>query len=229
MLISKNKQLVYITFVMMLFGVCCVDTHPKTKVIFFGDSITFYGRWWHDGYINIMDSLIKKERLTNKYQLESEGAIADKIFNLYNRLDKDVLQYNPDVVVILVGVNDVAFRNPTENIASFKDYYTKIIKTIQDKNIKIILCTPPLIGELKTGTNPKDKELNNYCEAIKGIAKSKSLPLCDLRTEFVTYLQNNNPNNLQKGILTFDGMHLTKEGNALAANSLWKIIKEIKK
>jgi len=58
------------------------------------------------------------------------------------------------------------------------------------------------------------------------MARDVSLPLCDLRKVFVDYLQNNNPKNVEKGVLTVDKVHLNYTGNLLVATTMWKTIKE---
>jgi lysophospholipase L1-like esterase len=46
----------------------------------------------------------------------------------------------------------------------------------------------------------------------------------DLRAAFTNYLRTHNPQNQPKGILTTDGVHLTREGNALVARELHKVL-----
>jgi len=200
----------------------------KTKVLFFGDSITQYGMK-SDGYIVKMDSIIHKSNILDSIQLIGGGVSGNRITDLYLRLDKDVLDKQPDVVVIYVGINDVwhkrTFGTGTD-IGTFEKFYKIIIQKLIDKNIKVILCTPSVIGERNDQTNEFDGDLNLYAARIRKIAVEQSLPLCDLRLGFIDFLKANNPTNVEKGILTIDRVHLSASGNLFVAKEIWKEIKK---
>lgn len=56
------------------------------------------------------------------------------------------------------------------------------------------------------------------------MAADSVIPLCDIRKAFCEYLQKHNPENLDKGILTYDGVHMTAAGNQLIASSMAEAI-----
>src|SRR3954466_7276152 len=78
----------------------------KTRVIFFGDSITQLGAN-RGGFITKIDSMSRLENKSDKYDFIGAGVSGDKVYDLYLRLDSDVLAKEPDVVIIYIGVNDV--------------------------------------------------------------------------------------------------------------------------
>ncbi len=203
-------------------------THPtkKLKVLFFGDSITQAGVQ-PDGFIVKMDSIIRQSHLSDSIELVGAGIGGNKVYDLYLRMEDDVMKQHPDVVVIYVGINDVwhkAGSGTGTDADKFEKFYRAIIKKLQDKNIKVIVCTPSVIGERNDNSNQQDGDLNYYSNVIRGIAKDLSLPLCDLRKAFADYLKGNNPSNKEKGILTADRVHLNPKGNLLVAAEMWKII-----
>jgi lysophospholipase L1-like esterase len=129
-----------------------------------------------------------------------------------------------------VGINDVWHKATTgtgTDADKYENFYRAIIKKLQEKNIKVIVCTPSVIGERNDYSNQQDGDLNKYSTIIKGIAKDFSLPVCDLRTAFESYLQKNNPTNAEKGILTVDRVHLNDAGNIFVANTMWNTIKTL--
>src|SRR4051812_48762330 len=81
-------------------------TQKKKRVIFFGDSITQQGIE-SGGYINRIDSMSRLENKSSQYEFIGAGIGGNKVYDLYLRMDSDVLSKNPDVVVIYIGVNDV--------------------------------------------------------------------------------------------------------------------------
>src|SRR5205085_9049878 len=78
----------------------------KTKVIFFGDSITQAGAQ-RGGYITRIDSMSKLENKGDQFEFLGAGISGNKVYDLYLRLEDDVLNKNPDIVLIYIGVNDV--------------------------------------------------------------------------------------------------------------------------
>ena len=48
--------------------------------------------------------------------------------------------------------------------------------------------------------------------------------LCDLRKAFIEYLKTNNPESKPRGVLTYDGIHMSPKGNELLAKLLSRSI-----
>jgi lysophospholipase L1-like esterase len=204
-------------------------SQKKAKVIFFGDSITQAGVQ-PGGYILRIDSLSKKEGMGDRFEFIGAGIGGNKVYDLYLRLETDVLEKNPDVVLIYVGVNDVwhksSFGTGTDP-DKFEKFYQAIIDRFKAKNIKVILCTPAAIGEKTDFSNPQDGDMNEYSNLIRRLAAKNSLPLVDLRKAFLEYNLKNNSDNKDRGILTTDRVHLSAKGNQLVAEEMWKVIKSI--
>lgn len=225
------KRILIPLIVLAVIGMSFTVHFKKTKVVFFGDSITQAGVG-PTGYITKLDSLIKLKGLGNDYELVGAGISANKVYDLYLRLETDVLEKNPDMVIIYVGINDVwhkASSGTGTDPDKFEKFYRAIIKKLTDRNIKVIVCTPSVIGERNDYSNQQDGDLNKYSNIIRKMAKDLSLPVCDLRKDFITYLQANNPTNAEKGILTTDRVHLNDAGNLFVANEMWQAILDANK
>ncbi len=224
------KKLLFVLATLLLS--CAFAPQKKTKVIFFGDSITELGvkRDKYVGYIIRMDSMLKGEKKDGQYELTGSGISANKVYDLYLRLEDDVLSKNPDVVVIYVGVNDVWHKTllgTGTDADKFEKFYQAIIKKLKDRDIKVILCTPAVVGEKTDMSNPLDGDLNRYSNIIRNLAKNNNLPLVDLRQKFQEYLKANNPENKEKEVLTYDRVHMNNKGNQLLADEMWKAIKAL--
>mgnify|MGYP000644481664 CR=1 FL=1 len=201
--------------------------NTKKKVIFFGDSITEAGVK-PGGYIVKVGELAAKENKTDQYEFVGAGIGGNKVYDLYLRLEDDVLSKNPDVVVIYIGVNDVWHKQSHgtgTDYDKFEKFYSALIKKIQAKGAKIILATPAVVGERTDFSNELDGDLNRYSSLIRTLAEKNKLPLVDLRKAFFDYNKVNNPENKESGILTTDRVHLNEKGNDLVANEMWKAIK----
>lgn len=201
--------------------------NAKKKVIFFGDSITEAGVK-PGGYIVKVGELAAKENKADQYEFVGAGIGGNKVYDLYLRLEDDVLSKNPDVVVIYIGVNDVWHKQSHgtgTDYDKFEKFYSALIKKIQAKGAKIILATPAVVGERTDFSNELDGDLNRYSSLIRTLAEKNKLPLVDLRKAFLDYNKANNPENKESGILTTDRVHLNEKGNDLVASEMWKAIK----
>jgi lysophospholipase L1-like esterase len=192
------------------------------KVIFFGDSITELGAK-PGGYIMRMKDELDKKNLGSDYELAGAGIGGNKVYDLYLRMDDDVLAQNPDIVFIWVGVNDVwhktMFGTGTDR-DKFEKFYTAIINKCLDRHIRLFLVTPAVIGEKTDYTNQQDGDLNAYAQIIRNLAQKFHTGLVDLREIFHTYELKDNPGNKESGILTVDRVHLNDAGNQLVADSM---------
>ncbi len=190
----------------------------KLKVVFFGDSITEAAVNPH-GFITIDDSLLNPAGSSN-FDLVGAGIGGNKVYDLYFRMEDDVLSKSPDIVVIWVGVNDVWHKKmgTGTDADKFERFYLAMVKKFKAAGIRVIVCTPATIGEKNDFTNEQDGDINKYSVIIRKIAVEQQLTLIDLRTEFENYEKTNNPKNLDRGILTLDGVHLNNDGNMFVAH-----------
>lgn len=194
------------------------------RIIFFGDSITQAGVN-PKGYISVLRDLVKSKGLENKYELIGAGIGGNKVYDLYLRLEDDVLSKDPSTVVIWVGVNDVWHKRSSgtgTDADKFEKFYNALIKKLKEKNIKVLLCTPAAIGEKTDFSNELDGDLNKYAAIIRQIATNNNCELIDLRKAFLDYNLVNNKKNEEKGILTTDRVHLNDAGNKLVAEEMYK-------
>lgn len=195
------------------------------RVVFFGDSITELGVQ-PGGYIDRMRNTLREKNATN-FQLIGAGISGNKVYDLYLRLEDDVLRQQPDWVFVYVGVNDV-WHKKTHGTGTdpdkFEKFYIALIRKMQAQGIQVALCTPAVIGEKTAGKNELDADLDKFAQIIRKLSAQYGLPLCDLRRIFLEHLAHVNKENKEKGILTNDGVHLNEAGNQLVAEHMLKII-----
>lgn len=222
---SKIIQVILIVLPML-----AMRQDKPLRVIFFGDSITQAGVG-PTGYITKMTEMLKASGQDSQYELMGAGIGGNKVYDLYLRLEDDVLSKKPDVVFIYVGINDVwhkASSGTGTDPDKYVKFYEALIKKMKAQNIRIIVCTPTVIGEKNDNSNAQDGDLNQYSKLIRDIATRNNLELCDLRKYFEDYLAKNNPENKEKGILTSDRVHLTDEGNKFLADRMMEALVKAK-
>ncbi len=211
-----------LSFILLLTILLALTTAKPTRVVFFGDSITQAGVN-PGGYIDRLKKMLPAEQ----FELVGAGIGGNKIYDLYLRMDEDVLAKQPDVVVIWVGVNDVwhkASHGTGTDPDKFVKFYEAVIKKLRAANVRVVLCTPAAIGEKTDMTNQQDGDLNQYSQFIREIAARQNLPLVDLRKAFQEHDLKNNPQNKDRGILTTDRVHLNDAGNQFVAEQMQLVL-----
>jgi lysophospholipase L1-like esterase len=213
------KRIIFLPVLLLLIS---MSHQKKKRIVFFGDSITQAGVM-KGGYIDRIQQAVNKSSTQDKYELIGAGIGGNKVYDLYLRMDDDVLSKKPDVVVIYVGINDVWHKTSHgtgTDIDKYEKFYVAIIKKLQAQNIKIAVCTPSVIGEKKDNANPQDKDLNAYSDVIRKLATLYNCTLIDLRKTFSAYEAQNNADDKEFGLLTIDRVHLTASGNQLVADEM---------
>jgi len=217
----KMKTLLLLSSILLITS---FTFQKKARVVFFGDSITELGAR-PGGFIKRIDSLSKLDKRTDRFEFVGAGVGGNKVYDLYLRMEKDVLDKDPDVVVVYIGVNDVWHKTLTGTGTDpdrFERFYQAILNKLKERNIKAIICTPAVIGEKKDGDNAQDADMNKYSNIVRSLAEKNNVKLVDLRKKFMEYYTKNNPDNLEKNILTYDRVHMNDKGNEVIAELMWE-------
>ena len=197
------------------------------RIVFLGDSITQAGVG-PKGYVTLVKNALAEKHKDLEIEVIGAGISGNKVPDLQRRVDKDVIAKKPTVVVIYIGINDVWHGEKDPARGTSKDVFEAGLKEVIGKctaaGARVVLCTPSVIGEKKDGTNNLDKQLDEYSEISRRIAKELKLTLCDLRKEFVEHLKEKNAENAEKGLLTSDRVHLNDAGNEFVAKAMLKAL-----
>ncbi len=229
------RKIIFLIISLLIISCENMNDNQPAKIVFLGDSITQQAEDFEDGFI----SLIRQNLVQDKFELVGKGIGGNKVSDLLTRYKSDVIDLNPDIVFIYIGINDV-WHKYDFGTGSDIDLYEKglrtIISDIKSLGSKIVLCTPTVIGEntgdFVLGNQFKDVEtmekmngdLDTFSEVVRKLSNEYGTELLDLRKIFMDYLAENNINNDAAGILTTDGVHLNEQGNKLIADQMIKFI-----
>ena len=144
----------------------------KIKLVFQGDSITDAGRDkrnYHDvgpGYPKYASEILVANHPEIDFEFINFGISGNRTDQLFDRLYEDALKFEPDIISILIGINDIWHRknNIFTTDEQFALNYRTILKLIKEKtNAKIVMMTPFVL-------DAEDKDwLKAYLENIKPI------------------------------------------------------------
>jgi lysophospholipase L1-like esterase len=197
------------------------------RIILLGDSIT-QGGGGAKGYVTLIKKAMAEKHKDLGIEVINAGVSGNKVPDLIRRLQKDVIDKKPTLVVIYIGINDVwhGEKDPKKGTSrdKFEEGLKEIIIKLQAADARVILCTPSVIGEKTDGKNSLDAKLEQYSDTTRGLSKEYNVTLIDLRKAFVEYLKENNKDEKEKGVLTTDRVHLNDAGNKLVAETMLKVI-----
>ncbi len=161
---------------------------PGKTVCFLGDSIT------HDGkYIKeLAQTYLDSEKQTGRYEFYNCGISGDTAAGALRRLDADVLSYNPDIVMIMFGMNDIgqsyyvkANYNDTveaqrqSKLDTYAQNMEALVTKLLDSGVEVILCTPTPYDDVTNTTNDYNAGLVKCAEIVKNLANDYGLEVVD--------------------------------------------------
>jgi lysophospholipase L1-like esterase len=198
------------------------------KIVFLGDSITQAGAGL-GGYVTLLDDALSQRLGDAAPEVIGAGISGNRVPDLQQRLERDVLGHAPNLVVIYIGINDVwhSLQGKGTPIDEFKSGLMDIIERIQATGSRVALCTPSVIGEKTDGTNELDSKLDEYATISRSLAKQTGAYLIDLRAAFLRELKIRNTENAAEGILTTDGVHLNADGNEFVRDCMRPAIEAV--
>ncbi len=192
------------------------------KIIFLGDSITAGNRGTAVGFpVIAIENLNKK---FNNLEFVNSGVWGDQTINVLNRLEKDVFSHHPDIICLMIGVNDVLknFDTHSLTVEEFRGRYEKLVSEIKNKTHAKLLIIEPYLYENESMRGYKKPLLIKFNKEIEKIAKVYADDY--LRTDRLV-------SNYDCQEFTVDGLHLSLKGATVigsnCANCLEKLIKLI--
>ena len=206
------------------------------KILFLGDSLTDMWRNrernmevasnYGTGYVFDITGQLMYEN-PGEYQVINQGISGNKITDLYSRYKKDVIEEKPDVLTILIGVNDVwhGLTDPslTTPLKTFEELYLKIIADVKSQlpNIKIFLMEPFFIHGVATDQFFEQfKDVYKYASIVKEVAKKTNSVFVPLQASFDKHSKGAEEQFL------YDGVHTNPAGAYLIAQEWLKAFKK---
>lgn len=204
------------------------STQGNITVLFQGDSITDAGRDYYKsddlgwGYPSIVAEAFNAKYPQKNVRFLSRGVSGNTVAELRNRWQTDCLDLKPDIVSILIGVNDVLgkffWRNFTPgNFAA--DYRSILQQTKAALNSKIVLMTPFML--LEPAESMFNLDLNEKIEVVTALSKEFGTSLIPLHSIFAQAVQRKEPS-----YWSIDGVHPTIKGHTLIAQSWLEVMSQ---
>lgn len=204
--------------------------NKDSKVLFIGDSITdvkFNLRMAHKIKGRRVYALELKKRFreySKNIKVEIKGIASNRTYHVYDRLTADCINLKPDVVIMLIGVND-AWENyvpeqyppllrPME--PHFREIFRRIGAELPDAQVLYLM---PFMIDAVEEKLPFHETLDEFRERLKVIAEENKAVLLDLQQVFNEAQKITDPK-----LLAVDGIHPTNLGHKVIADAVEKMI-----
>ncbi len=189
------------------------------RILFQGDSITDAARDKRDfhnmgyGYPKYAKELIVKAHPEAEFEFINLGISGNRTSQLFDRLYLDGIAFQPDVISILIGINDIWHRHGWEHINTtdeqIKTNYRAILERIKNEtNAKIMILSPYLLD-----AEDKDEmreELARVLDIVRELAKEFADVYIPLDKHFEKALKSQPCPRYFSG----DGVHPNDNGSA---------------
>ena len=201
----------------------------KDRILFIGDSITDSGRDYQNeydlgsGFSHLAGSLVLGKYPRLDLAIFNRGLNGDKLSDLSARWSKDCLALKPDIVTILIGVNDI-WHNRTMGqlvdaayLAEFDQTYRKLLIELKEENPKVqLVILQPFILPVPLDRLEWRQELKQMHRVIETVAEDFQADYIKIDDHLMD-LVNEMPTSKLTGS---DGIHPTRVGHGVIAN-LW--------
>ena len=126
------------------------------KILFLGDSITAAGRDnrnYHNlgtGYPKYAAEHIRATFPNTDFEFINFGISGNRTSQLFDRLYSDAIAFAPDVISILIGINDIWHRHDANKIATTDaqialNYRCILERLKRETNAKIVMLSPDVL------------------------------------------------------------------------------------
>lgn len=195
------------------------------KILFQGDSITDAGRSRENdmsvggGYPLLIKASLGFQQ-QGKYEFLNRAISGNRIVDVYARIKKDITNIKPDIMSILVGVNDVWHEIDREDGVHADKYFKIYDMLIQEvkaaiPNTKIMIMEPFVLKGSATEKNWEyfNFEVRKRASIAKKISEVYNLPFVELQKGFDELTKN-----IETSYWLVDGVHPSVMGHEYIKN-----------
>lgn len=193
-----------------------------SKILFQGDSITDAGRSRSDdsdlgtGYPMMISAYLRAIYPEMDLTVINRGISGNRAVDLKNRWQADCIDIKPDIVSILIGINDTWRRFDSDVPTTddeYEDNYRNILTDIRNKlDAEIVIIEPFLIPVNKDQETIWRDDLELKIRKARGLAKEFKAGYIPMDGIFAGACVDK-----PSVYWAADGVHPTKEGHALIA------------
>lgn len=199
------------------------------RVLFQGDSVTDAGRIYEDskdlgrGYPVMVASLFNSFYPEKNVRFINRGISGNRVKDLEARWQRDCMELKPDLVSILIGINDCWRRydsNDPTSVEEFENTYRKILMDVKEHTDAKLIIMEPFLLPVFDYQNDWREDLDPKIHAARNLAREFDAVLIPLDGIFAQAATIKEPT-----FWSADGVHPTLSGHALIARNWLDTVK----
>ena len=207
-----------------------IKIKKDSKVLFIGDSITdpkFNFRMMSTIKGRNIYALQVKKRLkaySKDIKVDIKGIASNRTYHVYDRLTKDCINLKPDVVIMLIGVND-AWENYVPQdypplLRPMEPHICEIYRRLRTElpDTQILYLMPFMIDAVEEKL-PYHKTLDQFREVLKNVALENGATVLDMQEVYYEAQKTIEPKKL-----AIDGIHPTNLGHKIMADAVFEML-----
>ena len=161
--------------------------------------------------------MLWKEYPLTPISIINAGIAGDTIEGIEKRIKRDVVQLQPDLVILNGSMN---FSRNHGDTSAYEIYFNRVVERIQEETeADLILVTPNMAVELE-----QDRLLQERVEVIRRTGLNKKIPLADTYLIWEQLL-NNYPEVKIEELMSNGTNHPTKVGHTVYAHTIMNLLK----
>lgn len=206
-------------------------------ILFQGDSITDGNRGRNEdpnhimghGYAFSIASRVGFDYHEKKYVFHNRGISGNKVTDLADRWQKDTLDVKPDVLSILVGINDansvILNRQPVVSVEKYEETYNRLLEQTRAAfpEIVFVLCEPFIlkVGRIKENWDAYHSDIVQRQAVVRKLAEKHNAVYVGFQDVF-----NKACERTAADYWIWDGVHPTVAGHELMAREWMKQVEK---
>ena len=199
----------------------------KTTLLFAGDSITDADHLWEPGpdglghgYVQMISEMLKPQVSCEIINSGFNGYRAEDMLRRWHRI---CLSKNPDLVTLLVGVNEAgaAMEGMVTEPEQFEKTYERLITQVREETGAKMILMEPFLFRKPAYLNAWRPYFETLLPVIRHLAGKYDLPFIPLDQPL-----NALADCLGADAVTLDGIHLTETGNRFLAEQWMKVYRQ---
>lgn len=207
-----------------------IKIKKDSKVLFIGDSITDV-KFNHKKRFSIKGKNVyalqikkKLKEYSKDIKVDIKGIASNRTYHVYDRLTNDCINLKPDIIIMLIGVNDAWENYVPQNYPPLlrpmephiREVYRRIGMELYDTQVLYLM---PFMIDAVEEKLPFHKTLDEYRKVLKNIALQNGALVLDMQAVFNEAQKNTAPKDL-----AIDGIHPTNLGHKVMADAILEML-----
>jgi lysophospholipase L1-like esterase len=191
-------------------AVSLLESGQPVRIVCFGDSVT--GVYYHTGgrraWCDLVGLALRRLYPGAHVEMINAGVSGNNTSHALQRMEADVLRHDPQLVLVMFGLNDVVGITPE----GFRANLGQIVQRARQRGAEVILMTPNAVSPGDSARTPE--KVAAYAQITREVGRELLVPVADTYQAFHSVQTADNTAWVR---LMSDAIHPNMRGHKLLA------------